>query len=241
MKSVGTILRTMSYGIAIVLVVIFLAIPAVIFIALPESWRLKCAFCFHVETFVYWLLIKSWFVPLTIVNQEGIPDKPVIFAANHSSSIDVPLLGYVTRGRPHLWLAWYKLTRYPILGYFIKKLAVLVDTSSPRRAVEALSESAQRIRESHRDLLIFPEGQRFDDGKVHDFFRGFAILARETNRSVVPVYLENAAKVCAPRTIWINYAPLRIVVGPEFSYQEGESDKEFLDRVHSWFVQQTAQ
>lgn len=240
MKSLGTILRTLSYGVAIVIAIIVAAVPVVIFASLPESWRKKMPFFYKLQNLLYWFLIKSWFVPLTIENGHDLPDKPVIFAANHASSIDIPLLGIAAKGTPHIWLAWSALVKYPLLGYLIKRMAVLVDTSSPRRAVRALHDAVERIKGTNSSIMIFPEGARFDDGKIHDFFRGFAILSRETNRPVVPIYIENAAKVCAPRTIWINYAPLRLVVGPEFSYQEGESDREFLDRVHAWFVAQTS-
>jgi 1-acyl-sn-glycerol-3-phosphate acyltransferase len=239
MKSLGTVLRTISYGLMMAVVVIVAGIPTIIFSSLPHRIRIKCSFFYTIEHFFYWLLIKSWFVPLTIVGRENIPNKPVIFAANHASSIDIPLLGFVADGRPRLWFAWSALTKYPLLGYLIKRMAILVDTSSPRRAVQALHEASERVRGTQSSVMIFPEGGRFTDGRVHDFFRGFAILAHETQRPVIPVFIENAAKVCAPFSIWINYAPLRIVIGPEFSYLEGESDEQFLARVYAWFVSQT--
>jgi 1-acyl-sn-glycerol-3-phosphate acyltransferase len=89
-----------------------------------------------------------------------------------------------------------------------------------------------------KDLMIFPEGGRYTDGTVHTFFKGFAIIAKRTNRPVVPVYLRNTGKACPPKSLWIHDIPVEVVVGPPFSYYENEDDDAFLNRVHEWFVQQ---
>lgn len=237
MKSWGTLWRTASYGLAVLFLIVVFFIPVAIFVSLPERWRDAVPFTYKIRNFFYWVCIRSWFVPLTISNPHNMPQRPVIFAANHASALDIPLLGSVAKGQPHVWFALSSLVSYPLVGYIIKRLAVLVDISSPRRAVAALDKAVERIKESDRHLMIFPEGGRYPDGGVHDFFRGFAILAKNTQRPVVPVFIKNAAKVCAPNSIWIHYAPIHIIIGPEFLYEPQESDEQFLQRVRAWFLE----
>lgn len=238
----GTLLRTLSYGLTILILTAVFLVPAVLILLLPARLRYNFPLLSYVEYFFYRALIASWWVPVTVEGKENIPDnQPVIFAANHTSSIDIPLLGMLARGEPHVWLAWFALTKYPLLGFVIKRMTVLVDTRTPRRAVAALHEAVALLKGNGKHLMIFPEGGRYDDGTIHDFFRGFAILARETNRPVVPVFIENAARVCKPKTIWIHYAQVHIIIGEPFFYQEGEEDTLFLERVHAWFVQTASQ
>ena len=233
----STLFRTLSYAIAIGLIVIVFTIPMLIVIMMPKRLRRNMPFLYTIHHLVYWLLVKSWWVPVTIKGWHNIPaDKPVIFAANHQSSIDMPLLGLLATGHPHVWLAWYELVRYPLLGLFIKRMAVVVDTRSPRRAVNALHEAGQLLQGSTRHLMIFPEGGRYL--QLHDFFLGFAILAKETHRPVVPVYLVNTGTVCPPNTSWIQYAPITVIIGSPFTYLSGESEVAFVERVRAWFLQQ---
>lgn len=232
-------LRTASYLLTLSLVAILGAVPLLLFASLPARWRFDFKPFYWCMDLIYRLLIKSLWVPVTFVGAENIPfNGPLIFAANHASAIDIFLVGSLVKGQPHTALAWYALANYPVFGYLLRRMCVLVDTRSPRRAVAAIHEAGQLLAGTSRHLIIFPEGGRFTSGKIHDFFLGFAILARQTARPVIPVLLVNTAKVCEPKTILIHYASIQVIIGKPFVYQEGESTQQFLDRVHQWFVEQ---
>jgi 1-acyl-sn-glycerol-3-phosphate acyltransferase len=232
-------LRTLSYWIVFSSLVVIAIVPALIFALLPKSWRYDTKLRYWLEYMVYRLLIRSWWVPVTYVGKHNIPkNTPLIFAANHQSALDIPLLGVLARAKPNLWLMWYALAKYPIFGYFMRRTQVIVDTRSPRRAVQAIDDATQLLAENGRHLMIFPEGSRFADGTVHKFFLGFALLAKKTHRPVVPVMIKNVEKVCMPKAITITYAPITVIIGEPFHYHEGESESHFLERVHAWFVSQ---
>jgi len=86
--------------------------------------------------------------------------------------------------------------------------------------------------------MIFPEGGRYTDGTVHDFYGGFVILAKKTGRPVVPVRIFGVHKVYPPDTFWVQKYPITVVVGKPFVYQEGDTDQAFKDRVYQWFIEQ---
>ncbi len=236
----GVYLRTFSYGLAMTLIVLICFIPGCIVASLPVSIRFKCKPYYWLEYLCYCLLIRSMMVPVSFIGLENLPKTPAIFAANHQSSIDIPLLGSLSYGREHLWLIWVGLTKYPVFGYVLRRMNVIVDTTTPVRAARTLYTAYELSMGNGRDLMIFPEGGRFIDGKVHDFFAGFAMLAKKTGRPVVPVLLINTHKVCEPNTIWINYAPIKVFIGRPFVFNPQETDEQFLQRVHAWFVNQSA-
>lgn len=222
------------------LVYLFFGGPAFLLVMiLPAQRRYhnKLVFWFA-HQFYYWNL-KATLVPIKFVGLHNIPrDKPVIFAANHQSSLDIPLVGYLAKKHPHVWLAWSALARRPLLGFVLRRLAVLVDTTTTQRATRTLIQAINRIKENDHHVMIFPEGARFTDGKVHDFFSGFVILARRTGRPVVPVFIQNAYKVYPPSSWLIRWHRIKVVIGQPFEVKEDESDEAFKQRVYAWFITQ---
>ena len=235
---IGLYLRTVSYLFVFFAIVIIVIIPTALVASLPKAWRHRVPCFFWLEHLIFWLLLKATWVPIKYVGLSNIPQKtPLIFAANHQSSLDIPLMGRLARGAPHVWLLWHALTKYPVFGYIMRRMNIIVDTRSPRRAVAAIHQASELLKGTKRHLMICPEGGRYVDGTIHPFFRGFAMVARETHRPVVPVMIINAGKVNPPKTVLIHYAPITVIIGEPFTYQEGETDREFLARVHAWFKQ----
>jgi 1-acyl-sn-glycerol-3-phosphate acyltransferase len=147
-------------------------------------------------------------------------EPPAIFAANHNSHLDTPLL----------------LTSLPARFRHRAVVAAGADYFFPNRvtgAISALTIGAfpiERLRVSRRsadlaaellddgwNLVIFPEGGRSPDGWAQTFRGGAAYLALRTGRPVVPVHLEGTrrvlkrgAKVPTPSTVRVTFgAPLR--------------------------------
>ncbi|MBN1549675.1 1-acyl-sn-glycerol-3-phosphate acyltransferase [Candidatus Babeliales bacterium] len=239
MMSVGNILRTVSYGVVFLVALIVFAIPGVIVALLPESLRFKCTFIYKIEHFVFWLFIKSWWVPVSYEGMANIPKHTrCVFIGNHRSSIDAPLLGMVARGEPHVFLFINWLAQYPIFGFVIRRLEVMVDPSAPRKAVSAIEQAVDRATKLHGHVLLFPEGGRYTDDGVRDFFTGFAIIAQQTGYPVVPVMIRNSDKVMPPKSLWVHWAPITVTIGEPFTYNQGEDKGAFTARVRTWFLEQ---
>src|SRR6266404_3303262 len=91
------------------------------------------------------------------------------------------------------------------------------------------------------NLMIFPEGTRHADGKIHEFFGGFVILAKKLNRPVVPVCMIGINKAYPPETFWVQLYPITVIVGKPFVYEQTDTDESFKKRVQQWFVEQVEQ
>ena len=219
-------------------VVIISAIPALILLCIPARyWTGSKIVYWGVHTF-YALMQKASLVPITYVGIENIPNEPVIFAANHQSSLDIPLLGVLAGFRSHIWLAKHELMNTWLLRFILPKVAALVDTSTPRQGMLSLLKAVNLAQNNNSHLMIFPEGGRFVTGDIQDFYGGFVILVKKLKRPVVPVYIHNANKVYPPDSWWVYYLPITVTVGRPMYMQDDEDDVHFKSRVHQWFLDQ---
>ncbi|MBO0732532.1 MAG: 1-acyl-sn-glycerol-3-phosphate acyltransferase, partial [Acidimicrobiaceae bacterium] len=125
-------------------------------------------------------------------------DEPVIFAANHSSHLDTPLL---LSQLPERWRH-----RTVVAGgadyFFDTKLkaaaSALVMNVIPleRQRVSRLSaKRAASLLDDGWSLLIFPEGGRSPDGWGQSHRPGAAWLAVRTGRAVVPVHIGGTGRI----------------------------------------------
>jgi len=229
------ILRTLlSYVLFIILVFIFV-VPVLFCLMFPEKWRYTNRFFFWISHLFFKITLWITFLPIKVVGKEHITQEPAIVIANHQSSLDVPLVATLLNARPYTWLAWHSLKK-TWFGLVVSRMTVLVDTSSPMRGVKSLLRSLQLVEDKKLHLIIFPEGGRYIDGKIHDFFAGFVILAKKTERPVVPIAILDANKVYPPKAFFIRWYPIKVIVGKPIFYQEGESEQAFKGRVQKWFV-----
>lgn len=122
---------------------------------------------------------------LRYTGKKNIPKKTaVIYASNHRSNADPPIVGAGARGKL-AFMAKEELFRNPAFSLLIRSLGAFPvsrgkgDTAVIDRAVERL--------ESKRSLIIFPEGTRSKDGKVGRGHGGAAVIAAKTGCPIIPV------------------------------------------------------
>ena len=226
-----------SFFLLFLCIILFLPFFIAIVIV-PKKTLYKSKLFFFIGNIFYRLVLTCSFLPIKIIGQEHIPQSPVIVVGNHQSSLDIPLMGSLLHGRPHTWLATSDLLKTKLQRWLIKA-AINVDVASPMKAMRSLLEAIKTIStNTELSVMIFPEGARFFDGKVHDFFAGFVILARKTNMPVVPVYMHGLHEVYPPRQFLVRRRPVTVIIGKPFVIQETETDEAFKERVHAWFVEQ---
>lgn len=216
------------------------ALPALILICIPPSYWYDSKIVYWGVNAFYVLIQKASLLSITYKGVENIPDEPVVFVANHQSSFDIPLLGTLAKSQPHIWLAKQELMNTWLLRFILPRIAVLVDASTARRAMLSLLKVVNLVYNKKRHVMIFPEGGRYIEGGIQKFFGGFVVLVKKINRPVVPVYIDGVNKVYPPDSWWVHRQPIVVTVGKPMYIQEQESDEEFKNRVHKWFLDQAS-
>ena len=123
---------------------------------------------------------------------------PVIFAANHASHLDTPLVLSVLPERFRnktvtLGAADYFFTSHLRAAYF-----AFATNAVPIERVKVSRRSAQQaalLLEEGWSLLIFPEGGRSPDGWAREHRGGAAWLAARGERPVVPLYIKGTGRL----------------------------------------------
>ncbi|MGE0207090.1 MAG: lysophospholipid acyltransferase family protein [Candidatus Babeliales bacterium] len=231
------IVRSLLTYCIVTIVFIIAFIPCFVIACLPERWRYDNRVYYWFSNLVYSVAVYGSLVPVRVQGRENLPEQPAIIVANHQSAFDIPLLGFLLKGAPHIWLFLVRYAKIPVFGFIARRMNVTVDHSGLRKLVGSLDKAAAIVKSHESHVIIFPEGGRFNDGVVHRFFYGFAILAHKTKRPVIPIMMRNPGKTYPPGAFLIRPYPIDILIGEPFTIQEGETEESFLQRVHAWFDQ----
>lgn len=239
-KTFAFIRTIVSYSLVLIVGVIAF-LPCTISALLPEPYKYNKIYFFFADLFFKSVIYFS-FLPVNIIGKENLPkDTQAIFAANHQSALDIPVMGYVVGSRPHIWMVLDYYTKTFLLGFFVRHMNISVNQKNPKEAANALILAIKYLNKyKNMSLIIFPEGRRIkEEGNVSSFMKGFAIAAKSTGLPIIPVYMPNNGKVYPINTFLIRYYPLDIIIGPAFYYKQNDTDESFSSSVHSWFVSQS--
>ncbi len=113
-------------------------------------------------------------------------ERPVLFVSNHSSWVDVPVIGGVLDG---CFVAKGDVARWPVIGT-IAQLGRTVFVSRKRGTVNQERDEMQRVLDRGDNLIMFPEGTSSDGSRVLPFRSSFFALAeagRNTDPSKLPI------------------------------------------------------
>jgi 1-acyl-sn-glycerol-3-phosphate acyltransferase len=161
-------------------------------------------------------------------------ERPVIFAANHSSHADTSLIlhALTDRARDRTVVAaaadyWFKR---PMLGNLVSLFLNTFPFSRTGGAQAQLHSSSQLLK-SGWNLVLFPEGSRSPDGRIQEFKPGVGHLANETGTPVVPVHIRGAYQIMPRGQKLPLPGPARVRIGKPMAPQPKEGSREFTARV----------
>ena len=121
---------------------------------------------------------------ITIEGKENIPaETTAIYTPNHRSNADPPLVGSFIRGKLS-FMAKEELFKNKFFGWLISALGAF-PVSRGKGDMGVIDTSVERLETGN--LMIFPEGGRSKDGKVHKGHTGAALVAARSGRLIVPV------------------------------------------------------
>jgi 1-acyl-sn-glycerol-3-phosphate acyltransferase len=165
-----------------------------------------------------------------------IPDNTYIFASNHCSLFDIPVM--FSAFRDHNYVIMYKqeLEKIPIFGSSLKVSPFIsVDRADPRNAMASIEKTLQQMKD--RDCpIIFPEGTRSEDGQLQVFKRGAFLLASRSKKPIVPIAIIGTADILRKGTLDIKDKRLvKVVINHPIENtieMDRKAEKALMDKVH---------
>jgi len=160
------------------------------------------------------LIIKASGVPYQVRGLEKLdPDQNYFFASNHESALDIPLI-FASLPYQVVSIAKKELKKIPLLGWAMARAKhIFVDRKNSRRAVESLVRAHESLQKHPRSILIFPEGTRSPDGKIHQFKKGGLGLAIDLGMPIVPAAICGTAEVLVKRSLRIEKGSVELRLG----------------------------
>lgn len=147
------------YGVVVFMAVVF-PLTILYFILLSIGGRRVSNFCIWVNSKIASPLILALCgIRVKIHNPEFAPkNQNVVFVSNHLTHIDVMANAFACTRPPH-FLAKSELKSFPVFGFMVKMLGIMVD----RKSKESRDKSFQYLIEALKEgqsVFIYPEGTR---------------------------------------------------------------------------------
>jgi 1-acyl-sn-glycerol-3-phosphate acyltransferase len=163
------------------------------------------------------LIMKTILSPVKVIGLEKIDtSKPHIYAVNHASAMDIPVL-YVNLPFQFRIVFKKELLVYPVVGWQLKRSGqVCIDQQKPTNSIAAIRSAVKSLR-AGMPLVIFPEGGRTPDGEIKPFLPGAFFLALKAQVDIVPVALIGTYELLPMDTYHIKSRPLEMRVGERIS------------------------
>jgi long-chain acyl-CoA synthetase len=186
------------------------------------------------------LSLATWILPLARVfahlRVDGLEhlariDGPVIFASNHQSHLDVPVILAALPGRwranvapamlkeffkahfypaEHTWRQWFTNSlNYYLASFYFNAFPIPQREAGARHTLRYMGE----LTGGGWSILIFPEGVRVEDEQVKPFRGGIAMIGSRLDIPVVPIRLRGVNRVLHTNWKFPRPGPVRVSVG----------------------------
>ncbi|MBW1670022.1 MAG: 1-acyl-sn-glycerol-3-phosphate acyltransferase [Deltaproteobacteria bacterium] len=183
-------------------------------------------------------IIRTSGIKIEVQGHGHIPvGKPVIFACNHASQFDIPLL-LEDLPLQFRFVVKKELFKIPLFGFALHHGGYIpIDRSGGKAALRSLQKAAERVKKG-TSIVIFPEGTRSPDGRLMPFKVGGILIAIKAGCPIVPVAISGSHKVLPKGSIRVRPGLIKMTfglpvqtVGPEGPIPRDIVKKEVWDSI----------
>jgi 1-acyl-sn-glycerol-3-phosphate acyltransferase len=136
-------------------------------------------------------LLKVTRISVVLDGAERIPEGSAVFVSNHVSFVDIWALLAVLPGSIR-FVFKREFLYFPIMGLAMRSMGhIPIDRGRRAAAFESYDRAADAIR-SGISAVVFAEGTRSRDGKLHPFKKGPFVLGIAAGVPVVPVFCDGS-------------------------------------------------
>jgi 1-acyl-sn-glycerol-3-phosphate acyltransferase len=167
---------------------------------IARQWARACVFCTGSR--------------LEVIGLENIPAETAVFAANHTSYMDTPVV-FASLPFQFRILAKKELWSLPFIGWYLNRSGQIpIDTANPRTTLSSFGNGIRTLR-AGLSVFVFPEGGRTSDGQLQPFLNGAAYLAIRGQVPLVPIALIGVYDLLPIHTrhFYPGKTPLKLVFG----------------------------
>ncbi|HOK81002.1 MAG TPA: lysophospholipid acyltransferase family protein [bacterium] len=178
--------------------------------------------------------IFKLFFHLEVYGKENIPRSgKFVIAANHTSFLDPPLLGYICPKPIAYFTKQEQLVG--LFGMLITRLGAIPLSKSSMGKSDV--RMALNVIKKGKGLLIFPEGTRSRTGQFLPARPGIGFIVLRAEVPVVPVYIKGSFRAMPPGRNFIRPGKIVIRVGEQVVYNRQQTYEEVAQDVMKKIVE----
>lgn len=179
------------------------------------------------------VLLQCLRARLDVEVKGSVPDETVVFAANHNSHLDTPLLLAAlprsVRGRVSVAGAKDYFFTNPVISWFARRALQVYPFDrqhDPRRSLLRTG----RLLDKERSVAVFPEGTRGEPGVMSSFEQGIGVIGVDMDATIIPVGITGTDKAL-PKGSWLpRHEEITVCFGDPIRFEQ-ESYEEATKRV----------
>lgn len=212
---------------------IVLSVFGVVFmVILPFSKRTKLkAFHFMMSKFLHSVLITFPNINAKVSNTSKEDfKKPAIIIANHSSFLDVLLVGSLSPKIIFLVSDW--VYNSPIFGRAVRMVGFYPVSSGVNNSIEHLRS---KVKEGY-SIVVFPEGTRSENNAIKRFHKGAFYLAEQLRLDIIPVIIHGFSEVLPKGDFFIESGATSITIFDRIAYDDTDFGNEVAERTKKMSV-----
>jgi long-chain acyl-CoA synthetase len=168
------------------------------------------------------LVLNRWLKP-RVFGRGNVPaNRNVLVIANHASHFDFAVVRYALgQNGDNLVVAAAKDYFFNTAArrFIATNFTPLIPIERDRAQLDSLDDALAHLH-SGKNLLLFPEGTRSPDGRVHDFKSGAGYLALRSRCDVLPVLLTGTYEVLGKGKLMPRHHPVEVHIGRPISNDE---------------------
>lgn len=153
--------------------------------------------------------------------------KPAILIANHSSFLDVMIMLMHHPKAVIMVKEW--VYKSPLYGWVIRYANYIFI----EEGANANAEQARELVNDGYSIIIFPEGTRSGDGRIHRFHKGAFYLAEQLHLAIQPVLIHGAGYVSPKNELIIKNGPVNVGILPRIEPDDMRWGSDFRQRAKS--------
>ncbi len=189
----------------------------------PESLTLEERYSYVYSAVSHAIFCSN--TKITIKGQKNIPNKPVLFVANHKANLDVLVVlkafSKLTREMDILNTTFVskKELQEKVDVYYAAKLinTIFLDRKNLRDALRVIKEEKEMLLKGEQSIMVFIEGTRVKQDSLGEFKSAVLEPAYSTYCSIVPVVIHGTLNADIKKT---KYKDVTIEFLPPLKYKE---------------------
>jgi 1-acyl-sn-glycerol-3-phosphate acyltransferase len=175
------------------------------------------------KIWAYTMLAVS-FVRTEIKNKAKIvKGQSYVIISNHQSQYDILAL-VTTLGIQFRWFIKKEILKVPIFGYGLYAARnIYLDRTNTAKAIESINKGMDRLPKG-ASVMVFAEGTRSDDGKIHEFKKGGFMAAIIRRIPILPVTINGSRRIVPKGSLVVKPGKIQVVVGDPIETGEYTTD-----------------